>query len=151
MSSIISGFGTQITLVCSVSFPLGLNISEWADDADPIDSPSVQIGDAAMANDGVLLGWSKGVPIPLVLSVRPTGEDDKNLTILADNNRVAQGRKPVNDEIIATIVYPSGNTVTLIRGKILDAIMVDPFSSAGRIKTKTYGFKFQDVLGRTYT
>jgi hypothetical protein len=55
----ISGFGLSINIIASNSFPIGLLITEFADDSDPFDLPSIQIADKAMGLNGDLIIWSK--------------------------------------------------------------------------------------------
>ena len=44
----VSGFGLVINIIASNTYPTGITISQWDVDADPIDFPSVKIGDAVM-------------------------------------------------------------------------------------------------------
>ena len=139
----ITGFNTVVNLIASTTFPISLVISQFADDADPLDFASVQIADAAMGVNGDLISWSKAVKLPMVLNVIPGGEDDNNLQILADANRVAQGKNSARDIITATIVYPDSSIVILKQGIITDAMFGKSIASAGRLKTKSYAFTFQ--------
>ena len=67
MAQIISGIGLQIQLVSTVTFPNGgFIITQFADDTDPLDVPSMQIGDGEIAFANTLptvklLGWN--IPI----------------------------------------------------------------------------------------
>lgn len=141
----VSGFGIQIAIQASRTFPTGFLVTAVADDADPVDSASIQIGDKAMGVNGDLIVWSKGNAIPMTLNVIPGSNDDINLQILARANRPARGRRAVRDIITAVITYPSGNITRLLRGVITDAILANGVASAGRIKTKPYIFAFEDV------
>lgn len=143
----VSSFGTQLYLTASTTFPQGFPITQFADDADPLDSPSVQIGDAAMGVNGDLIVWRKGVPLPATISVIPGSEDDQNLQILWNANRVGQGKLSANDIITLTVVYPNGTQITLDTGIIKDGPAAGSVASAGRLKTKTYGFVFQNRDG----
>lgn len=145
MANDIGGFGFVLTLKASVTFPFGFTVTQWADDADPADMPSQQLKDKAMGLNGDLITWSKANPLVYTLSVIPSSEDDKNLEILADANRAARGKLPVNDVITITAIYPDGSTITLINGAITDAMITDSIASAGRKKSKVYAFAFEDV------
>lgn len=138
----INGFGVTLALVASVTFPAGLPITQFADDTDPIAINDVKIADTAMGLNGDLLSWSKAVPLPMTIAVVAGGPDDVNLQILADANRVAQGKNSANDVISATIVYPDLSTVILTGGKITDGAFGKAIQSSGRMKTKTYSFMF---------
>ena len=115
--------------------------------ADPLDLPSVNIGDTAMGLNGDLIAWRKAIPLPATLAVIPGSADDVNLGILAAANRAGQGVFPANDVITITVVYPDGSVITLSGGVITDAPFGKSIASAGRLKSKVYAFKFQSVIG----
>lgn len=141
----VSGFGLRVQIVASQTFPQGFEVTAFADDADPVDSASIQIRDKAMGVNGDLIVWSKAIPIPMTLNVIPGTADDENLQILAQANRAAKGRRAVQDAITAVISYPDGTVTRLLRGAITDSIMAQSVASAGRLKTKPYIFAFEDV------
>lgn len=144
MSGDISGFGAIVNLRASVTFPSGINITQFADDADPIDSPSQQLADVGMGLNGDMVFWRTPQPIQVTLSVIPNSDDDRNLSILANANRVAKGKVSSTDEITMTISYVSGETRMLTGGVITDGMLGGSVASAGRLKTKTYIFKFEN-------
>ncbi|MCD1124809.1 hypothetical protein LPW36_01960 [Jinshanibacter sp. LJY008] len=141
----ISGFGSVIDLKATKTFPSGFSITQFADDADPFDVPSIQIADKGMGVNGDLVVWSKPAAITVAVNVVPGGEDDKNLATLLDANRVSKGKNSVRDVITMTQVYPDGSTITLSKGKITDGMPVKSISSAGRLKTPSYLFVFENV------
>lgn len=147
MSNDITGFGVIVSLIASTTFPVGVPITQFADDSDPCDFASVKIGDVAMGLNGDLITWAKAVPLPMVLNVIPGTEDDLNLQVLADANRVAQGKISAFDNITAVITYPDGSVITLTGGKMTDAMFGKSISSAGRMKTKSYAFSFETKNG----
>jgi hypothetical protein len=141
----ISGFGTSVEISASVTFPSGFTVTEFADDADSVDTPSLAVADTAMGVNGDLIVWSKANPIKVTISVIPDGDDDSNLQALWAANRVAKGQQSARDIIEATVAYPSGKTVQLSSGKILEGIPFNSIASAGRFKSKPYMFVFEDV------
>lgn len=143
MANDISGVGLIVNLIADKTFPVGLPISQFADDADPLDFPAIQLADTAMGLNGDLIKWAKAQPIPMVLNVIPGSSDDVNLQILADNNRVGQGKKTSGDVITATIAYPDGSIVIVSGGLITNGQVAPGVSSSGRKKTKAYSFTFQ--------
>lgn len=143
----ISGFNTRVTIRASNTFPSGFTVTEFADDADPVDVPSQQIADKAMGLNGHLVSWAKANPIMATLNVIPDSEDDRNLAVLAEANRVGRGKSSAQDIITMTIVYPDGGTRTLSNGIITDAPLSTSVASAGRRKSKAYAFAFEGASG----
>ena len=147
MAQDISGFSSVVSLVASNTFPAGITLTQFADDSDPFDQPSVRVGDVAMGVNGDMLTWRRAVPLPVTISVIPGSQDDLNLSILANANRVSQGKARANDVLTLTVVYPDGSIITFANGAITDSPFAKSISSAGRQKTNTYAMAFQSVTG----
>lgn len=147
MTQDVSGFGLIARIVADTTFPAGFNVTQFADDADPLDMGAVQIADSAMGLNGDLVVWAKAHPLPAVLNVIPGSPDDINLQILADANRVGQGKISNYDTITMTIIYPDTTITILAQGIITSSIFGKPVASSGRLKTRPYGFVFQIKTG----
>lgn len=145
MANDISGFGLRIQVVASKTFASGFSITQFADDGDPFDIPSIQIRDKAMGLNGDLITWSKANPINITINVIPGSDDDKNLSVLFESNRVGKGKNAVRDVITMTGIYPSGSSVTLNEGRITDGMPGNAVASSGRQKTKAYQFTFENM------
>lgn len=143
----ISGFGLGVTIVASNTFPSGAPITQFADDADPLDIPSINIADTAMGLNGDLLSWSKANPLPLEINVIPGSDDDILLGTIAEANRVGQGKTSAKDIITIAAVYPDGTFATFIKGKMTEAPFGKSVASSGRMKSKKYVFKFENKIG----
>lgn len=143
----ISGFGLKVTIRASQTFPSGFTVTQFADDADPFDTPSQQVKDKAMGLNGDLITWSKANPLLVTLNVIAATEDDRNLAALLEANRAAKGKNPVQDVITMTATYPDGRTRTLNAGAITDGIPSNSVASAGRFKSKAYQFAFENQAG----
>jgi len=143
----ITGFGLTVIITASTIFPTGLVLTQFADDADPLDFASVKIADVAMGLNGDLIKWSKAIPLPMVLNVIPSSDDDNNLQILADALRVSKGKVAALDDIGAVVSYPDGRVITLTGGALTDGMFGNSVASAGRLKTKTYAFAFENKAG----
>lgn len=141
----IGGFGSVLTLFASTTFPAGLTITEFADDADPVDAPSIQIRDKAMGLNGRLITWGKAVPIGLTINVIPNSDDDINLNLLFDSNRVGRGKRPVQDVIDATLIYPDGTAKNFQTGAPTDYVPTNAIASSARFKSKPYVFTFESM------
>jgi hypothetical protein len=147
MTTDITFFGTVVTIVASTTFPVGFQVTQFADDADPLDFAAVQIGDTAMGVNGDLIAWARAVSLPMVLNVIPGSQDDVNLSLLANLNRVGKGKASPYDLITATVIYPDGTQVTLTGGKLVSAPFGKSGSSNGRLKTRSYSFAFEANIG----
>jgi hypothetical protein len=143
MSNDVSGFGIRVQLVASSTFPSGISLSQFADDADPFDIPSVNIGDTAMGVNGDLVKWNKANPIKITINVIPGSDDDLNLAVLLEANRVGRGKTSAQDDIDVTAVYPDGSVATLSGGMITDGMFAASVASSGRQKSKAYQFHFE--------
>jgi hypothetical protein len=147
MTQDVSGFGIRVNVVASSTFPVGFQVTQFADDADPFDIPSIQIADKAMGLNGDLVVWSKANPIAVTLNVIPGTDDDRNLAILLEANRVGRGKTSAQDTITMTAIYPSGAPLTLTAGRITDGPTGSSVASAGRLKSKAYVFAFENRIG----
>lgn len=145
MSNDVSGFGSRVRLVASRTFPAGITITQFADDADPLDIPSIQVRDGAMGVNGDLVTWSRANPLRSTLNVIPGSVDDRNLAVLLEANRTARGKSSAADKITMTVTYPNGSVVTLSEGVISDGMPGDSIASAGRRKSKSYAFMFEGM------
>lgn len=143
----ISGFGLELRIIASTTFPQGIIITQYADDTDGLDVPSLQVGDSAMGLNGDLIVWSKANPIKVNISVIAGSEDDQNLSVLLEVNRPGRGKILPIDLITANITYKQGNFVQLINGAITDGAPFSAVASSGRLKSKTYNFTFENRIG----
>lgn len=143
----ISGFGLIVNVRASRTFPLGIPLTQFADDADPLDIPGLQVADSAMGLNGDLIGWSKATPISVTLNILPNTTDDIEMAILLEANRVGRGKIGARDVITMTLMYPSGNFVTLTPGIITEGSPSSAVASAGRLKSKSYSFTFEGRVG----
>jgi len=148
MSEDISGFGLRVLIVATESFPVGFELTQFADDADPLDLPEVQLGDSAMGLNGDLVTWSTASPIPMNINLIPDSDDERNMAALAELNRVGKGKKAVLDEITATVIYPNNPIpVVLTGGKLVASLGGTSIASSGRKKSKSYNFVFENKVG----
>ena len=146
MTTDIAGFGVSVRLVASTTLPVGVTLTEFADDADPIDSPAVQITDQGMDVNGNMKNWSTANPVPLTMNLTPNTDEDRTLSALFQANRPSAGSNPANDVITVVISYPDGKRATFADGRIKSGMAAKSISSDGRQKSKPYEFAFQ-----TYT
>lgn len=144
MAQDVSAFGFVLTVIASNTFPNGFPVSAFADDSDPFDFPSIAVNDVEMGLNGDLISWSKATPLKTTMSVIPGSDEDQNLAILLEANRVGSGKLSARDVITVTAVYPDGSTLSLVNGKITNGAPSDSVGSSGRLKSKVYGFAFEN-------
>lgn len=143
----ISGFGLELRILASVTFPQGILITQFADDTDGLDVPNLQVGDSAMGLNGDLIVFSKANPIKINISVIAGSQDDQNLSVLLEVNRPGRGKVLPIDIITANITYAQGNFVQLINGAIMDGSPFSAVASSGRLKSKVYTMVFENRIG----
>lgn len=144
----ISGYGLRINLISIPTFPSGLSLTQFADDSDPFDLPSIQIADKRMGLNGELIVYATANPIVVSLGIIPNTPDDKNLGILFALNRPGKGKiVQVMDSITLTGIYPDGSSITLTNGVMTDGMPGQSVASGGAMKTKVYSFAFENFVG----
>ncbi len=141
----ISGYGLDIRLIANVNFPQGVTLDSFADDADTVDTPDLTISDTGMGLNGDLVIWNRANPLEVGINVIPTSQTDVNLHILAQANRVGKRKTSARDVVSLVLNYPSGMIVTLSRGGIITGNMIPGVQTAGRLKTRQYRFRFENV------
>lgn len=145
MSNNISLFGLSANVKASDSFPAGFMLSAWADDMPPIEAADLEIAASGMGPNGDLVVWQKPAVIPLTFAVIPNSDDDRNLTLLLEANRISRnkGISPM-DEITCTISFQDGRTITLIQGIITGGPSTPNGTQDGRLTSRKFTFAFED-------
>lgn len=142
----ISGYGLKVIIRATVTFPQGITLTQFADDADPLDMASIQVADTAMGLNGDLITWSKAIPIPMTLNLIPGSDDDLNMAVLLEANRVGRGKRSARDVITSVIQYADGTSQTVSQGKITNGMPGNSVASSARLKTKPYIFAFENKV-----
>lgn len=140
----ISGTGFTLTIKFSNTFPQGVQITAFADDADPWDAPSLDIATPSMNVNGDLVTYSTPQALLRTINLLPGSEDDTNLSIAYEANRVGRGKRSARDIVTIVANWPDGSTETLSNGKMTTGMSGKSLASAGRMKSRSYGFAFQD-------
>lgn len=140
----VSATGFSITLQADVTFPGGFQLTAFADDLDPLDLPVAEAAQVEMDVNGNMVSWSSPQPQTITISVLPDSEEDYNLGVLLEANMAKRGRRPAGDVITLVAMYGNGGVTTARNGKILSGPRGSSVAQAGRIKSKTYTFAFQD-------
>ncbi|KMJ46895.1 hypothetical protein AB204_00960 [Xenorhabdus khoisanae] len=140
----VSATGLSLVIQASTTFPSGITITQFADDADPLDLPAVDIAQTGMDINGNLNYWSTPTPQTITINVLAGSEEDENLAILLEANIAKRGRRHAGDIITLVASYGDGSTTTARNGKITNGSRGNSAASAGRLKSKQYTFVFQD-------
>lgn len=142
----VSATGLKMRLVASLTFPAGFDITQFADDADPLNSENLTIAETAAALNGDLVAWGTPNVIPLTVAVLPDTDEDRNLSILWNVNRIGKNKVAVQDVITLVVTYPNGDQKILSNGVMISGPALNSGSSEGRLKTKEYGFSFESII-----
>ncbi|QDH49589.1 hypothetical protein KYLE_42 [Pantoea phage Kyle] len=142
----VSGYGLVGRLIANRTYPQGVNIADFADDADPADAPDVTISDTGVGLNGDLVVWNRASALEVGVNVIPTSQSDVDLHVLAQANRVGKRKTSAKDVITLVLNYPSGMVVTLTKGTIISGSMIPAVAQQGRIKTRQYRFRFENVV-----
>lgn len=142
----ISGFGLRINMISIPTFPVGVTLTQFSDDSDPLDIPAIQIADGAMGLNGDLQVWSTAAKVPLTLSVIPGGTDDDALSALLQANTPRRGSPGLLDVVTMTIMMPDGAFATATNGFLKSGMPSQSVASAGRKKSKPYNFEFESII-----
>ncbi|MDE1483402.1 phage tail fiber protein [Xenorhabdus bovienii] len=140
----VSATGLSLVIQATKTFPSGIQITQFADDADPLDLPAVDIAQTGMDINGNLTVWSTPTPQTVTINVLAGSEEDENLSILLEANTAKRGRRHAGDVITLVASYGDGSTTTARNGKITNGSRGNSAASAGRLKSKQYTFVFQD-------
>lgn len=146
MSDDISGFGSSLRIMASNTFPIGIEITQFADDSDPIDIPALQISDSAMGVNGDKVNWTVANQIMATTNVIPGSDDDRNLALLFEANRAGRNKTSAKDVITMLATYPDGQIATFTGGSCQEFMPAKSVSSDGRLKSKSYLFSFENMV-----
>lgn len=146
MAEDVTGTGLKVNIVAVPTFPLGIDITQFADDQDAINFGDQDIAETAMGLNGDLVVWGKPSSINITLSVIPGSDDDKNLGILFDMNRIAKNKVSARDMITMTVSYPDKDPKTYTNGKLIGGPAGDTVSSSARLQSKQYRFAFENKI-----
>ena len=142
----VSGTGIRVKIIALPTFPVGIDCTAFADDADPLDTPEIQIAEWGMGVNGDMVIWRAPKPIEVMLNLIPNTEEDKNLAILFDSNRVAKNKVSTKDNITMVVTYPDGTVKTLTNGAIVQAMPLNSIASNAKTKSRPYRFVFEHKL-----
>lgn len=141
-----SSTGTKVFIVASHTFPAGFWVSKFADDKDAVTTDNTTLNETAMGPNGDMVFWNVPNPLAVKLGVIPGSEDDKNLQILYNANRVAKNKASIKDIIQMVVHYANGTKDTYVNGVITEGPSGYTATSSARLNGNEYGFAFENKI-----
>lgn len=142
-----SAIGVMVRLTASITYPYGVNFTAFPEDGDVGVTGNTDIAGNASGINGDLIWWKTVAGIEVNIPVIPNTEADSLLEVLFDANRGSKNRYPKKDIIQLVVTNPiTGIAKTYKNGVIKNGAVGNQYGGDGRIKTKTYGFVFEDAV-----
>ena len=143
----ISTTGSGIMIVSTNSFPMGFQLSSFADDEDSLKIEQCEVSGYEKLYDGTIFGFDKTSPILLSMAIIPNTDDDINLKILLQKRKSNSTYIPLLDGVTMIVTYADGGRNVFSGGIILGGSIADSMVSAGRKKSNVYNFVFGSFDG----
>jgi hypothetical protein len=142
-----SSIGVSCRLIASQTYPAGISFTAFPEDTDIGVSGDLEIAGNASGVNGDLITWSTVAGIEAQVPLIPNTEEESLMDILFQANRASKNRAPKKDVITLVITNPvTGVAKTYIKGRIKRGSVGYTYGGDGRIKTKNYGFVFEDAI-----
>lgn len=138
----IGGFGTKIQIVAIQTFPLGFEVSEFADDIEPISITPIELIGFKRLYDGDIFFHKKNTPVEIEISVTPNSSSDINMKILLQTAGLNKKFSPVRDILTMVVGYGDGGKVVFSKGSIVSGPPADSITADKRKSSNTYKFVF---------
>lgn len=147
MTQDTSSVGISVFLKASVTYPQGIAFSAFPDDSDVGITGNTEIAGSASGVNGELIWWKTASGIELQVPIIPNTPQEAQLDILFTANRASKNRFPAKDIITLVATNPvTGVAKTYTGGIVKNGAVGYQYGGDGRIKTKTYGFVFEDAI-----
>lgn len=138
----ISAVGFSMWISATNTFPLGFEVSDFADDVDPFELPEVPLGVGIKDLNGRVFFQNVAPIIPMYVNVIANSPSDKRLQTLYNSN-LSASNKISNSDIITLMLKYNGKRDSLYgNGKMLIGTPDVPIQARGRYRSRRYGFVF---------
>lgn len=142
-----SSIGIAVRLTASITYPRGITFTAFPDDGDVGATGNTEIGGNASGVNGDLIWWKTVNGIEVNVPIIPNTVEESLLDALFNANRASKNRFPKKDIIQIVVTNPvTGIPKTYKNGFIKNGTAGYQYGGDGRIKTKTYGFVFEDMV-----
>ena len=146
MSVDVSAMGLKVLIKATPSFPVGIEVTHFADDGDSLNIGDIQTMESAMGVNGDLIVWRTATPCEVSLNVIPNTDECKDLETLFNLNMTQKNRVASKDVITMIITHPDGKQTILTNGYIIGGKPVQDYSSNGRANSREFRFVFENNI-----
>lgn len=142
-----SSIGVRVFLKASQTFPNGITFSAFPEDGDVGTTGETEIASNASGVNGDLIWWKTVNGIETSVPLIPNTPEEALMDTLYHANRASKNRFPKKDVITMVVTNPvTGISKTYKNGVIKNGAVGYQYGGDGRIKTKAYGFVFEDAI-----
>lgn len=142
-----SSIGVRVYLRASITYPQGITFSAFPEDSDIGTTGDNDIASSASGVNGDLIWWKTVSGINVQVPLIPNTSEEALMDILFEANRGVKGRMPKKDIITMVVTNPVTGVVTTYKnGFVRSGNVGKTYGGDGRIKTKNYGFTFEDKI-----
>lgn len=140
----VSAMGLKVLVQATPSFPVGIEITHFADDGDSLNISDITTMESAMGVNGDLVVWRVATPCEIELNVIPGTDECNDLETLFNLNMTQKNRVSSKDVITMVITHPDGKQSVLTNGYIIGGKPVQDYSSSGRANSRSFRFVFEN-------
>lgn len=144
MSVDISAMGLKVLIKAVPTYPVGIEITHFADDGDSLNISDLTIMESGMGVNGDMVVWRVATPCEIELNVIPGTDECKELEKLFNLNMTQKNRISSKDLISMTITHPDGHQSVLSNGYIIGGKPAQDYSSTGRANSRSFRFVFEN-------
>lgn len=144
MSVDISAMGLKVLVKADPTYPVGIEITHFADDGDSLNVSDLTIMESGMGVNGDMVVWRVATPCEIELNVIPGTDECKELENLFGLNMTQKNRVSSKDKISMVITHPDGKQTLLSNGYIIGGKPLQDYSSSGRANSRSFRFVFEN-------
>lgn len=146
MANDISAMGIKAILVAAPSYPVGIEMTHFADDGDSLDASDMTIMQSGMGVNGDLVVWRVATPTTISVNLIPGTQECDQMENLFKLNMTQKNKVSSKDVLTLSIIHPDGTTHILTNGYIVGGKPLQGYSAAGRAKTRTFTMVFENNI-----
>ena len=140
----VSAMGLKVLIKAVPSFPVGIEITHFADDGDSLNISDIQTMESAVGVNGDLVVWRVATPCEISVNVIPGTDECKDLETLFNLNMTQKNRVASKDILTMVITHPDGKQTVLSNGYIVGGKPAQDYSSNGRANSREFRCVFEN-------